>query len=382
MTELTSSVSIDSRASVRRRPGGPVGGSAVLTRLTIDAPAPSKEVASGAAVADLFAAVLATNPGYLPGVASGGVAFESWYRRKDPQWVRVARTPVMEPGVAGHIGVRLNGLLPDGRLLEDAGAPRLSWEVGMLVVRPGVRGCGIATALVHEATTTFARSPVGIRPRQRGRAPDAGLTGLGRIGRVQLARGPHTGRGHDQPTHRRGGNRMNVTCVLATAEQFPLGVEIAAAAQRVTGLPSDVDEATLRVALTQRQRDAAGVWLAWPVAATDTAGPVGHALAAVVGDDHHTWGCVTDPEVVAARAQGRLLELGGLSVHPDHHRQGIARSLQRARLAFAREHGYLPVAAAWNSSPGSTRLCTQAGVPVAAHREHPITLFRLRVTNL
>lgn len=158
MTELISSVSIDSRASVRRRPGGPVGGSAVLTRLTIDAPAPSKEAASGAAVADLFAAVLATNPGYLPGVASGGVGFESWYRRKDPQWVRVARTPVMEPGVAGHIGVRLNGLLPDGRLLEDAGAPRLSWEVGMLVVRPGVRGCGIATALVHEATTTFVRA--------------------------------------------------------------------------------------------------------------------------------------------------------------------------------------------------------------------------------
>lgn len=156
MTELTSSVSTDSRTSMRRRPGGPVGGSAVLTRLTVEVPAPSKGAASGAAVADLFAAVLATDPAYLPGVASGEVAFESWYRRKDPQWVRVARTPVMEPGVAGHVGVRLNGLLPDGRLLEDAGAPRLSWELGMLVVRPGVRGCGIASALVAAAAQAFS----------------------------------------------------------------------------------------------------------------------------------------------------------------------------------------------------------------------------------
>lgn len=153
---------------------------------------------------------------------------------------------------------------------------------------------------------------------------------------------------------------------------FPLGVEMAVAAQRATGLPSDVDEATLRVALMARQHDAAGVWLAHLGGQA-----VGHALVTLVGDSHDTWGRVSDVRVDATRTEGRLLDLGGLSVHPDHHRRGVARALQQARLTFAAEHDYLPVAAAWDASEGSTRLCTQAGVPVAVHHRHAITLYRL-----
>lgn len=153
---------------------------------------------------------------------------------------------------------------------------------------------------------------------------------------------------------------------------FGLGIDVAVAAKRATGIPLDVDEDTLRSALARRQEGASGVWLA--LSGTTT---VGHALVAIVSNSHDTWGRVTDPLIAEARKAGRLLELGGLSVHPDHTRQGIARRLQRARLNFAHDHGYVPVAAAWDASPGSTRLCARAGRVVGVHHEHPITLFHL-----
>lgn len=136
------------------RAAGPVGGPHVLGRTRIVEP--GQDRASLDDVTDLFARVLSANPDYLPGVAAGTVRFADWYRRKAPQWSRLAYTPAAGPDPVGHIGVRLNGCLPDGRLLEQTGAPRLSWELGMLVVAPGVRGCGIATELVHSATSTFA----------------------------------------------------------------------------------------------------------------------------------------------------------------------------------------------------------------------------------
>lgn len=152
MTSLLAAPHWDELSRPGLRPSGPVTGPAVMDRLRIEPPVFRSE-----AVADLFAAVLSATPGYLPGVASGEVTFDAWYRRKDPQWVRVAHTPAVSPGLAGHVAVRLNALLPDGRMLEEAGAPRLSWEVSMLVVRPGVRGCGVGSALVRSATTTFNR---------------------------------------------------------------------------------------------------------------------------------------------------------------------------------------------------------------------------------
>lgn len=130
-----------------RRPGGPTTGAAVRSRLALMEPGDglgSRE--------HLFRAVLSADPTYLPGVAADDVSFGAWYRRKAPSWVRVATTPASAPHLVGHVGVRLNGLLPDGRLLEEAGMPRLAWELGMLVVRPGFRGCGIATDLVAAAT--------------------------------------------------------------------------------------------------------------------------------------------------------------------------------------------------------------------------------------
>lgn len=129
--------------------GGPISGPNVASRLSLS------PVSSHDSISELFGAVLSADPHYLPGVSSGSVSFSSWYARKSPAWVRTARTPVADPLLAGHIAARLNGCLPDGRMLEDAGGPRLSWELGMLVVRPGLRGCGIATALIDEAAVTF-----------------------------------------------------------------------------------------------------------------------------------------------------------------------------------------------------------------------------------
>lgn len=107
------------------------------------------------AIADLFTAVLNADPAYLPGVASESVPLRAWYSRKEPQRVRTIRTPASEPNLAAHSGVRLNGMLPDRRMLEEAGAPRLSWELSMLVVRPGFRGCGLAKMLVEDAEAAF-----------------------------------------------------------------------------------------------------------------------------------------------------------------------------------------------------------------------------------
>ncbi len=163
---------------------------------------------------------------------------------------------------------------------------------------------------------------------------------------------------------------MNVR--QARPGEFPAGVQVAVAAKRATGVPFDVDEATLRVALPARQAAANRVWLAF-----DDGVVIGHALVAVMTDDDPTWGPVTDPAVVSARRSGRLLELGALSVHPDHHRRGVARELQRVRLLWADRHGLVPVAAAWDDSPGSTELCRQAGRPVGVHPRYPITLFVL-----
>lgn len=162
------------------------------------------------------------------------------------------------------------------------------------------------------------------------------------------------------------------TIIRARPDQFSLGGDIAAAAQRATGTPPNIDEVTLRTDLSRRQRNAAGVWLAFTGEE-----PAGHGLAALVGDDHETWGRVDEPSVATARGQGRLLELGGLAVAPHAQRRGIARLLRDARLTYADHYRYLAVAAAWDASPGSVALCSGAGRPVAVHHDLPITLFVL-----
>lgn len=133
-----------------RNPDGPNGGPNVLGRLVISDPHDDL-----APVVALFETVIAAEPSYLPGVASGQVSVESWYTRKSPQWRRVAHTPARGGAPVAHIAVRLNGMRPDGPLLTD----RLAWELSMLVVAPGFRGCGIASRLVEEATGAF-RGPL------------------------------------------------------------------------------------------------------------------------------------------------------------------------------------------------------------------------------
>lgn len=98
-------------------------------------------------VLDLLAVVLSTNPDYLPGVATGAVTAREWYTRKQPEQVFLAYAPGGE--LAGHAGLRFNGARPDKTLL-----PRpLSWELAMVFVRPGYRGCGVARQLAQHATT-------------------------------------------------------------------------------------------------------------------------------------------------------------------------------------------------------------------------------------
>lgn len=172
--------------------------------------------------------------------------------------------------------------------------------------------------------------------------------------------------------HTGGAGRAGVEVRRAEPVEFALGLEVALAAQQATGFPSDVDAPTLGTHLARRQREAAGVWLAF-----EDGQAVGHALVAFAGQSHPTWGPVTDPLVAAARGAGRLVELGALSVHPRAHRRGIATALQAERLAWARERDLLPVAAAWDASQGSSTLCARAGRVVGHHPDLPITLYCL-----
>lgn len=166
--------------------------------------------------------------------------------------------------------------------------------------------------------------------------------------------------------------KRHILTRLARQFEYPLGVNVAVAAQAATGFPSDVDGPTLRQRLAERQKGAAAVWLSFL-----GADAVGHALVATVGEDHPTWGPIADAVVASARAEGRLVELGGLSVHPAHHRKGIAADLQSHRLTWAATRGLLPVAAAWDRSAGSTTLCARAGRAVGRHPDYPITLYCL-----
>lgn len=158
-----------------------------------------------------------------------------------------------------------------------------------------------------------------------------------------------------------------------TPEDLAAGINIAAAAKQTTGYPLDADEPTLRTRLAERQQGAAAVWLAHLPDGT----PVGHALVTYVGDTHPLWGRVNHPTVRRARFNGTLLELGGLSVHPNHHNQGIATILTQTRLAWAHEHNAVPVSCNWNNSPGSAALGRRHGTPIGSHPDHPITLHLL-----
>lgn len=164
---------------------------------------------------------------------------------------------------------------------------------------------------------------------------------------------------------------------LVLSSDFHRGVEVVLAAQEATGLPATLTPAELSVQLAERQQQAAGVWLAYDA----TGRAVGHALVTLVDNTHTTWGPVADPEVAAARATGELAELGGLAVHPSYVRRGVAGTLQSARLTWCASRGLFPVAAAWDSSVGSTTLCRRMGRPVGTHHQYPITLYRLDGTH-
>lgn len=121
-----------------RNAGGPITGAAMSTKVRIAAATPDTREAA-IALADIVASV---DRDFLPGVSSGAVSARAWFARKDPFRSVVA----IEPGgdVVGHAGLRINGQLPDGTMLDRPA----SWEVGMVFVRPGFRGCDIATHLV------------------------------------------------------------------------------------------------------------------------------------------------------------------------------------------------------------------------------------------
>lgn len=157
---------------------------------------------------------------------------------------------------------------------------------------------------------------------------------------------------------------------LADPSQWADGLAVVEAAKQATGFPLNSSVEEIVPVFAQRQAQALGVWVAYR---DDTC--VGHALITRVELDVPKWTQVNDAAVREARAQGRLVELGSLAVHPDHHGQGIAGALVDARLDWTRRHGLLGCASVWNDAEGSQRLARRHGRMVGTHPTLPSTLY-------
>lgn len=153
------------------------------------------------------------------------------------------------------------------------------------------------------------------------------------------------------------------------------GISIALAAQSATGFPTDRTPEELREVLSARQSRALGVWLAWH---HDT--PVGHGLIEPIAPGTK-WEHVTDTRIAQACRDNRLVELGGLAVHPDHHRQGIANALVQARLQWVTEHNLEACTSVWANSEGSTRLAQRYGYTIGVHPTLPIDRYAYHPTR-
>jgi GNAT superfamily N-acetyltransferase len=94
--------------------------------------------------------------------------------------------------------------------------------------------------------------------------------------------------------------------------------------------------------------------------------------------DHQEFSQVDDPPTRQALAEGRLAELGGLTVASLWRRTGVGEALVSARLMWL---GTLPgptvaVAAIWRASAGSTRLARRYGVRIGSGEFGPYDLYR------
>lgn len=150
------------------------------------------------------------------------------------------------------------------------------------------------------------------------------------------------------------------------------GVDVALAAQAATGFPSDRTPDELVDVLTRRMRGSAAVLLAFRDGQA-----AGLGLIEPVPRDSRSWVHVTDRVVHYARIGGTLVEIGGLAVHPDHARRGVAGALGEALMSWSRTHPVVAVASSWDHSPGSGAVCRRYGRVVGRHPSLPITLYCL-----
>lgn len=150
------------------------------------------------------------------------------------------------------------------------------------------------------------------------------------------------------------------------------GIDVALAAQAATGFPSDRTPSELVDVLERRMWNSTAVLLAF-----HDGQAAGLGLIEPVPAGSTSWSHVADPVVQAALADGTLVEVGGLAVHPDHTRRGVAGALGESLIGWCRTHPVTAVASSWDHSPGSGAVCRRYGRVVGRHPSLPITLYCL-----
>lgn len=160
----------------------------------------------------------------------------------------------------------------------------------------------------------------------------------------------------------------------AAADRWHEGAAVVALAQAATGFPAHIDPSDVLAHTARRQAAALGVWLATETTAYG-ATVIGHALLTRVAPTDEAWGKVRDRTTRLALRTGRLVELGGLAVHPGRTGTGVAEELVRTRLAWLEAHDLVGCSSVWRGSAGSTRLAERYGRRVARRTDRASDRF-------
>jgi hypothetical protein len=163
------------------------------------------------------------------------------------------------------------------------------------------------------------------------------------------------------------------TVILAHEDRWEEGVRVMLAVQQDTGLPDLGQWPPARYAqsLREQQAQAAGVWLAL-VGST----AVGHALLTPVAADDPRWSSTSDPEVVVALSDARLVEIDALGVAYEWQQRGAGGALVCAQISWvATSPGMLMGAPVRRDSPGEAGLAARLGRRVVTPVAGPCDLY-------